>query len=33
MEEELAVESGERKRGGDVELHLRPEWSAVCDGP
>ncbi len=32
MGEELAVESGERKRGGDVELHLRPEWSAVCDG-
>ena len=30
--EELAVESGERKRGGDVELHLRPEWSAVRDG-
>lgn len=32
MGEELAVESGERKRGGDVESHLRPEWSAVCDG-
>ena len=30
--EELAVESGERERGRDVELHLRPEWSAVCDG-